>query len=82
MQSPLLSMLLGNNPAATNLMALAQNAGLVDVAMQGYNAYQSGKLPDFVAYQYENNIKFRKFYDKHKDQTFAEFLAENGITLK
>ena len=49
MQSPILNLLLGpNNPAAANLMLLAQRAGLADLAMQAYGAYQSGKLPEFI----------------------------------
>lgn len=82
MQSQILSLLMGqNNPAVGNLMAMAQNAGLVDLAMQGYQAYKTGKLPEFVAYQYDNNIHFRKFYDKHKNQTLEEFFKENRIDL-
>lgn len=82
MQSPLLNLLLGqNNPAAANLLGMAQSAGLIDIAMQGYQAYKSGKLPEFVAYQYDNNITFRKFYDKHKNQTLEEFFKENNINL-
>lgn len=83
MQSQLLNLLLGqNNPTVGNLLFAAQGAGLIDVAMQGYQAYQSGKLPEFVAYQYDNNITFRKFYDKHKNQTLKEFFGENGINLE
>ena len=83
MQNPLLGMLLGqNNPAAANIMAMAQSAGLVDLAIQGYQAYKSGRLPEFVSYQYENNIAFRKFYDKHKNETFKEFLKSNAIDLE
>lgn len=83
MQSPLLGMLLGqNNPAAANIMAMAQSAGLIDLAIQGYQAYKSGRLPEFVSYQYENNIAFRKFYDKHKNETFKEFLKSNAIDLE
>lgn len=82
MQSPLLNLLMGqNNPAVGNLMAMAQNAGLIDLAMQGYNAYKTGRLPEFVAYQYDNNIHFRKFYDRHKCQTLEEFFKENHINL-
>lgn len=82
MQSPLMNLFLGpNNPAVGNLMAMAQNAGLVDLAMQGYQAYKAGRLPEFVAYQYDNSIHFRKFYDKHKGQTLEEFFRENGINL-
>lgn len=55
MQNQLLAMLLGpNNPAVSNLMGMAQSAGLIDLAMQGYQAYKMGKLPEFVAYQYDN----------------------------
>lgn len=83
MQSPILGMLFGqNNSAALNLMAMAQNAGLLDLAMQGYSAYRTGRLPEFVLYQYENNIHFRKFYDKHKNQTLQEFFEENKINLE
>lgn len=82
MQSPILNLLLGpNNPAAANLMLLAQRAGLADLAMQAYGAYQSGKLPEFVAYQYEHNLAFRKFYDAHKDKTLREFLENHDINL-
>lgn len=83
MQNPLLGMLLGqNNPAAANIMAMAQSAGLIDLAIQGYQAYKAGRLPEFVSYQYENNIAFRKFYDRHKDETFKEFLKSNAIDLE
>lgn len=82
MANPFLTMLLGqNNPAAANIMAMAQGAGLIDIAIQGYQAYQSGRLPEFVSYQYENNITFRKFYDKNKGKTFEEFFKENNINL-
>lgn len=82
MQSPILGMLFGqNNQAAANLMAMAQNAGLADLAMQGYSAYRTGRLPEFVSYQYDNNIHFRKFYDKHKNQTLEEFFHDSGINL-
>lgn len=78
----LLGLLLGQgNPATVNLMSMAQSAGLIDLAMQGYNAYKMGKLPEFVAYQYENNLSFRKFYDKYKGQTLEEFFTDNGIKI-
>ena len=63
-------------------MAMAQSAGLVDLAIQGYQAYKSGRLSELVSYQYEHNIAFRKFYDKHKDETFKEFLKSNAIDLE
>ena len=44
-----------------NILDIARNAGLIDVAMEGYNAYRNGKLDVFVNYHYYNNDKFRKF---------------------
>lgn len=83
MQNPLLGMLLGqSSPAAANLVAMAQSAGMIDLAVQGYKAYKAGQLPEFVAYQYNNNIAFRKFYDKHKDETLKEFFKSNAIDLE
>ena len=39
MQNQLLSLLLGqNNQAVGNLMAVAQSAGMIDIAMQGANS--------------------------------------------
>lgn len=82
MQNQLLSLFLGqNNQAVGNLMAVAQSAGLIDIAMQGYQAYKLGKLPEFVSWQYENNIAFRKFYDTHKKQTLEEFMKEKNIII-
>ena len=82
MQSQILTMLLGpNNPMAAGIMNAVQNAGLIDIALQAYQAYQAGALPDFVVYQYDNNIHFRKFYDKHKSETLQEFFAQNNINL-
>lgn len=82
-QSPLMDFLLGkNNHAAENLMMMAQGAGLIDVIMQGYQAYKEGKLPEFAVKMYESNITFRKFYDKNKDKTLETFFAENRINLK
>lgn len=75
----MLSMLFGKNPLLNDL---AQNAGLVDLVMQGYQAYKNGKLPDFLQYQYDNNIQFRKFYDKNKGKSFEEFLKEKNIHLQ
>lgn len=66
----------------SNLLGMAQNAGLIDIAMQGYRAYQEGKLPEFMQYQYDNNIHFRKFYDKNKNKTFSEFFSEKNINLE
>lgn len=82
LQSPLLGLLFGqNNQAANNIMMMAQSAGLIDLAAQGYQAYRSGRLPDFVSYQYANNPAFRAFYDKHKGQTLAEFFEGHNINL-
>lgn len=82
LQSPLLGLLFGqNNPAANNIMMMAQSAGLIDLAAQGYQAYRSGRLPDFVAYQYDHNPAFRDFYARHKDQTLDEFLSGHNINL-
>lgn len=79
----MLNMLFGqNNPAMSNLLGMAQSAGLIDIAMQGYRAYQEGKLPEFMQYQYDNNIHFRKFYDKNKNKTFSEFFSEKNINLE
>lgn len=81
-QNPLLTLLLGaNNPAAADIMMMAQGAGLVDIAVQGYQAYASGHIHDFVAYQYAHNDAFRKFYDSHKDQTLHDFFDSYGITI-
>ena len=83
MQSQILNLFLGqNNPATANILRIAKGTGLIELAMQGYQAYQCGKLPDFVSYQYENNINFRKFYDKHKNETFQEFFQKNNINLE
>lgn len=82
MQNQLLSLLLGqNNPAVGNLVSIARSAGLIDIAIQGYQAYQNGKLPEFVSYQYNKNITFRKFYDKYKGKTLQEFFNQNNIYL-
>lgn len=79
----MLSMLFGkNNPAMNNLLGMAQGAGLIDIAMQGYKAYQAGKLPEFLQNQYDNNIHFRKFYDKNKNKTLSEFFSEKNINLE
>lgn len=82
MQSQLLNLLLGpNNPMSSNLMSLAKSAELAETAAQGFEAFQTGKLPEFVERQYDTNIIFRKFYDKHKDQTLKDFFAEIGAAL-
>lgn len=83
MESQLLNLLIGQNtPMMANIMGMAKSAGLLDLAMQGYGAYQSGKIPEFAQYQYDNNIAFRKFYDRNKGKTLEEILSENGIHLE
>ena len=83
MESQLLNLLIGQNtPMMANLMGMAKGAGLIDLAMQGYGAYQNGKIPEFMQYQYDNNIAFRKFYDKNREKTLEEILRENGIHLE
>lgn len=69
------------NPQINNLLGMAQGAGLLDIAMQGYNAYRNGKLQVFAKYQYDNNPNFKKFYDENKNKTFEQFLNEKGIEL-
>ena len=64
MQSQLLNLLLGpNNPMSSNLMSLAKSAELAETAAQGFEAFQTGKLPEFIERQYDTNIIFWKFYD-------------------
>lgn len=72
---------LQSSPQINSILGLAQSAGLLDIAIQGFNAYKNGKLDVFVGYHYQNTPAFKKFFDENKDKTFAEFLEEKGINL-
>lgn len=58
-----------------------QNAEMIDLLNQGFNAYNNGKLDVFFKYNYDNNKKFKEIYDKYKDVTLNDFLIQNGINL-
>lgn len=70
------------NQQINNILMLAQNMGLIDLAMQGYNAYKNGKLDIFVNYHYANNKEFKDFFDKNKNKTFEQFLKDKGINVE
>lgn len=79
----LLEMLLQNNPqAANNIGAMLNTAGLADIALQGYQAWQSGQIGEFAQQMYDTNIKFRIFYDRNKDKSLSEILSSMGVNLK
>ena len=82
MPSPLLSLILGqNNFSPNDFMNIIQNASLIEIAAQGYQAYQRGEISEFINSQYKNNRVFQDFYNKNKNKTLKEFLEEKNIVL-
>lgn len=79
----LLGLMFQNNPKAmNNIGSMLNTAGLADIALQGYQAWQSGQIGKFAQQQYDTNIKFRIFYDRNKDKTLQEIFAGLGVTLE
>ena len=66
------------NQQLNNIM---QTMGIADIAFQGYQAYQSGKMPEFFQDLYDKNFVFRLFYDGSKDKTLREIMSGFGINL-
>lgn len=67
-----------NQQQINNLM---QTMGIADIALQGYQAYQAGKLSEFIQQQYNNNFMFRMFYDGSKDKPLQDILKGFGINI-
>lgn len=72
--------LLGNQ-SQQQINNLMQTMGIADIALQGYQAYQAGKMGEFVQQQYDNNFMFRLFYDGSKDKPLKEILQGFGINI-
>lgn len=73
--------LFGNPSQQQQIIYLLRTAGIADIALQGYQAYQNGQLNEFVNRQYQNNFMFRLFYDGSKDKSLREILQGFGINL-
>lgn len=94
MQNQLLSLLLGqNNQAVGNLMAVAQSAGLIDIAMQGANSptnkmgqianlmkmLRSGNPEQIAQQMMQSNPQFRQFVEANKGKTPEQVAKEYGL---
>ena len=58
-----------------------QAAGKLNIAMQAWNAYKSGKLDEFAQQLYQTNPQFRAYADQNKGKTLGQIAQENGVNL-
>lgn len=68
-------------PFPAKLSGALQAAGLMNIAVQAFQAYRSGKLDEFAQKLYSQNPEFRKFADANKGKTLGQMAQENGVDL-
>lgn len=69
------------NPFPAKIASALQAAGLMNIAMQAWNAYKSGHLDEFAQKLYETNPQFRAYADQNKGKTLGQIAQENGVDI-
>lgn len=69
------------SPFPQSITSALQAAGMMNTALQAWNAYKSGRLDEFAQQLYQTNPKFRAYADQNKGKTLGQIAQENGVNL-
>lgn len=69
------------SPFSGKITGALQAAGMMNLAIQAYQAYRSGHLDEFAQDLYQKNPDFRKFADANRGKTLGQMAKENGVDL-
>lgn len=73
---------MGNkSPFPPKVVNALRAAGTLNIAMQAWNAYKSGKLDEYAQKLYQTNPQFRAYADQNKGKTLGQIAQENGVDI-